>query len=78
MAQYPYSQPYPGLAPPQLGVGGQSYTPATQRDPIRAPKQPVICLNQRFFIVVKCMVSLRHSWPSITTYNPIPVTAYLS
>ena len=47
MAQYPHPQPYPGLAPPQLGLGGQSYTPATQRDPIRAPKQPEIHPKQQ-------------------------------
>ena len=47
MAQYPHSQPYPGLAPPQLGVGGESYTPTTQVDPIRAPRQPAIRPNQQ-------------------------------
>ena len=47
MAQYPNPQPYPGLAPPQLGLRGQSYTPVTQRDPIRAPKQPEIHQKQQ-------------------------------
>ena len=74
LAQYHHLQPYFCLSLPQLDLGGESHPPATQVDPIRAPKQPVICLNQQFFIVVKCMVSLKHSWPSITTSNPIPVT----
>ena len=33
MAQYPHPQPYPGLAPPQLGLGGQSYTHRTSEVP---------------------------------------------
>ena len=47
MAQYPQPQPYPGLTPLQLGLGGQSYTPVTQQDPIRAPKQPEIHPKQQ-------------------------------
>ena len=47
MAQYPNPQPNPGLALPQLGLGGQSHTPATQGDPIRAPKQPEIHPKQQ-------------------------------
>ena len=30
------------------------------------------------FFIAKYMASMRHSWPSITTYNIIPVSAYLS
>ena len=47
MAQYPHPQPYPGLALTQLGLGGQSHTPATQVEPIRAPKQPKIRPKQQ-------------------------------
>ena len=46
MAQYPHPQPCPGLAP-QLGLGGQSQIPATQGDPIRAPKQREIHPKQQ-------------------------------
>ena len=51
-AQYPHPQPYSGVALPQLGLGwggrGQSHAPATQGDPIVAPKQPKIRLKQVF------------------------------
>ena len=50
-AQYPHPQPYSGLALPQLGLGGQSYTPPMQEDPIGAPKLPEIRPIQQFFFV---------------------------
>ena len=78
MAQYLHPQPYPCLSLPQLDLGGEPHSPFTQGDPIRAPKQPAIRPNQQFFFVAKYMASMRHSWSSITTYNPIPVPAYLS
>ena len=47
MAQYLHPQPYPGLAPSQLGLGGQSHTPVIQGNPIRAPKQTEIHPKQK-------------------------------
>ena len=60
------------------GPRGESHPPATQGDPMRAPKQPAMRPNQQFFLVAKYMASMRHSWPGITTYIPIPVSAYFS
>ena len=57
MAQYPNPQPNPGLALPQLGLGGQSHTPATQGDPIRAPKLSKIRLKQQFLSLPKHPIS---------------------
>ena len=42
-------QPYSGRTLPQLGLRGQFNTPATQRDPIAAPKQLEIRPKQQFF-----------------------------
>ena len=78
MTQYHHLQLYSGLILPQLDLEAESHSPATQGDPIRAPKQPAIHPNQQFFFVAKYMASIRNSWPSITTYNFIPVSAYLS
>ena len=45
--QYSRPQPYSGLTLPQLGLRGQPHAPATQGDPIAAPKQPEIHLKQQ-------------------------------
>ena len=45
MTQYHHLQLYSGLSLPQLDLGGLSHPPATQGDPIRAPKQPAIHPN---------------------------------
>ena len=50
-AQYPHPKPYSDLVLPQLGQGGKSYPPATQRDSIRALKQPAIRAKQQFSVV---------------------------
>ena len=63
----------PTLAEPKE----ESHPSATLGYPIRAPKQPAIRLNQQFFFAPYYIASMRHSWPSITTYNPTPVSAYL-
>ena len=63
--------------PTSAGPRREFHLPATQGDPIRAPKQPAIRPNHQFFFVTKYMASMRNSWSSITTYNPIPVPAYL-
>ena len=54
--------------PPTCNPGGPHQSHKTNSD---TPKSTV-------FSVAKCMASLRHSRPSITTYNPVPVLAYLS
>ena len=57
---------------------GENITHLPPRGTLREPPNNQQYVQIKFFIVVKCMVSLKHSWPSITTSNPIPVTAYLS
>ena len=53
-ARFPHPKPYARLVLLQLGQGGKSYPPATQGDPIKAPKQPEIRAKRQFsFLSVK-------------------------
>ena len=56
-AQYSHLKPYSGLALPQLGQGYESYPPATQGDPIRAPKKPEIRLKKVFLCLPNHQIS---------------------
>ena len=53
--QYPYQQPYSGFALSQLGQGGQSQTPVTQDDPIRAPNVYLMEIIAKLGIIVQKM-----------------------
>ena len=57
-----------GRIPPTCNLGGPHQRPQTTSSTAKSTE---------FFLVAKYMASMRHSWPSITTYNPIPVSAYL-
>ena len=74
-AQYLHPQHHSGLALSRLGLGGQSQTPATQEDPIRAVKQQAICQHQVFLYPANHQIHVLGLYEKLKAqYLPPPTT----